>query len=92
MVVSSDPAWPHGAFSALVAIFNRVGLRTNIRKTVSIAYQPCQAGAGNRTEVEYSRRLTGLGKTYTERQTEKLACRDCGTVIAVGSMLIHLMT
>ena len=68
MVVSSDPAWLQGAFSALVAIFNRVGLRTNVGKTVSMACHPCRAGPGNRTKAAYSRRLTGLGKTYTERQ------------------------
>ena len=28
MVVLSDPAWPQGAFTALVAIFDRVGLMT----------------------------------------------------------------
>ena len=49
MVVSSDPAWLQGAFSALVAIFDRVGLGTNFNKTVSMACQPCRAGASNRT-------------------------------------------
>ena len=92
MVVSSDPALLQGAFSALVAIFNRVGLRTNVGKTVSMACHPCRAGAGNRTEAVYSRRLTGLGKTYTERQRERVAYGECGTVIAVGSMSSHLMT
>ena len=67
-VVSLDPAWLQGAFSDLVAIFNRVGLRNNVEKTVRMACHPCRAGAGNRTEAAYSRRLTGLGKTYTERQ------------------------
>ena len=74
MVASLDPAWLQGAFSDLVAIFNRVGLRNNVGKSVSMACYPCQAGAGNRTEVGYSRRLTGLGKTYTERHRERLAC------------------
>ena len=68
MVVSSDPAWLQGAFSALVAIFDRVGLRTNDGKTVSMACHPCRAGGGNRTKAAYSWRLTGLGKTYTEIQ------------------------
>ena len=49
MVVSSDPAWLQGAFNALVAIFDRVGLLTNVGKTVSMVCQPCQAGAGNQT-------------------------------------------
>ena len=67
MVVSSDPAWLQGAFSALVAIFGRVGLRTNVGKTVSMACQPFRVGDGHRTEAAYSRRLTGLGETYAER-------------------------
>ena len=70
MVVSSDPAWLQGAFSALVAIFDRVGLRTNVNKTVSMACHPCWAGAGNWNAAGYSRRLTGVGKTFTERQRE----------------------
>ena len=92
MVVLSDPAWLQGDFSALVAIFDRVGLRTNFGKTVSMACHPCRAGAGNRTEAAYSWRLTRLGKTYTERQREIVACGKCGTVIAVGYMSSHLMT
>ena len=51
MIVSSDPAWLQGDFSALVAIFDRVGLRTNVGKTVSMACHPCRAGAVNRTEA-----------------------------------------
>ena len=74
MVVSSDPAWLQGAFNALVAIFNRVGLLTNVRKTVRMVCHPCRAGAGNWTEAAYSRRLTGLGKSYAERQRERVAC------------------
>ena len=49
MVVSSDPAWLQGAFSALVAIFDRVGLRTNVRKTVSMTFHPCRERASNWT-------------------------------------------
>ena len=87
-----DPAWLQGAFSALVAIFDRVGLRTNVENTVSIACHPCRAGAGNRTEGGYSRRLTGVGKTYAERQRLIVVCGEYGTVIAARSMSSHLMT
>ena len=71
MVVSSDPAWLQGTFSALVAIFDRVGLRTNVNKTVSMDCHPCRAGSGNRTTAGYSWRLTGVRKTFTERQRER---------------------
>ena len=70
MVVSSDPAWLQGAFSALVAIFDRVSLQTNVNKTVSMDCHPGRAGSGNRTTAGYSRRLTGVGKTFKERQRE----------------------
>ena len=92
MVVSSDPAWLQGDFNALVAIFDRVGLLNNVRKTVSMVCHPCQVRAGNRTEEAYSWRVTGVGKSYAERQQERVACEECGEVIAVGSMSIHLMT
>ena len=64
MVGASDPAWLQGAFSALVAIFDRVGLRTNIDKTVSMACHPCRAGIGNRTTEGYRRRLTVVGSSF----------------------------
>ena len=73
MVVSSDTAWLQGAFNALVAIFDRVGLLTNVGKTVSMVCQPCQVGAGNRTEEAYSWRLTGERRSYVERQRERVA-------------------
>ena len=50
----------------------------NIRKTVSMVCHPCQAGAGNRTEEAYGRRITGEGRSYAERQQERVACRECG--------------
>ena len=68
MVVLSDPSWLQGEFSALVAIIDRVGLLTNVGKTVSMVCHPCQAGDGNRTEEAYSRRITGMGRSYAERQ------------------------
>ena len=92
MVVSSDPAWLQGAFSALVAIFDRVGLQTNVNKTVRMACHPCRAGSGNQTTAGYSRRLTGVGKIFKERQRERLACGECGTEIAAGSISSHMMT
>ena len=49
IVVSSDPAWLQGAFTALVGLFDRVGLLTNSGKTVSMVCHPFQAGSGNST-------------------------------------------
>ena len=92
MVISSDPAWIQGAFTALLGLFERMGLRTNVGKTVSMVFRPFQAGAGNRTEEAYGRRITGEGRSYSERQREQVKCLECGEILAVGSMLSHLMT
>ena len=91
-VGASDPAWLQGAFSALVAIFNSVGLQTNVDKTVSMACHPCLEGSGNRTAEGYRRRITGDGNSFWERQRERVACRECGAELAAGSLSSHLMT
>ena len=67
MVVSLDPVWIQGAFKVLVAIFDRLGLLTNVGTTVSMVCHPCRAGAGNRTAEAYSWRITGVGRSYSER-------------------------
>ena len=58
MVASSEPRWIQGAFNTLVGMFDRVGLRTNVRKTVGMVCRPCQA-AGTQSEVVYGRRMMG---------------------------------
>ena len=60
MVASSDPQWIHSAFSTLVGLFDRVGLQTNIRKTVGMVCRTCQA-AGTQLEAAYGRQMTGEG-------------------------------
>ena len=86
------PQWLQGAFSSLVDIFDRVGLLTNVDKTVSMACQPCRAGSGNKTTDGYRRRVTGEGISYRERQRERVPCVECGVEIAAGSLSGHLMT
>ena len=46
MVASSDTQWLQWAFTQLVGLFDRVGLNTNTKKTVSMTCRPCTA-AGN---------------------------------------------
>ena len=89
MVGATDPKCLQGAFSALVAIFDRVGLLTNVDKTVSMACQPCQAGSGNRSAEGYRRRVTGEGLSFRERQRERVPCGECGVEIAAGSLSGH---
>ena len=62
MVASSNPRWIKWAFTALVSLFERVGLWTNVRKTVRMVCRPCQA-AGTQSEAVYRRKMTGEGMT-----------------------------
>ena len=76
MVASSDPAWLQVAFNALVGLFDRVGLQTNVMNTVGMVCHPCQA-AGNITTAVYGRRITGEGNSYKERQRDRVECEEC---------------
>ena len=58
MVALLDPFWTQVAFNTLVGLFDRVGLRTNVGKTVGMVCHPCQA-AGNQSEATYGSRITG---------------------------------
>ena len=85
MVASSDPTWLQGAFHALVGLFERVVLQTNVGNLVDMVCHPCQA-TGNITQAAYGRRLMGEGKSYRERQQDWMECEECGEQMAIGSM------
>ena len=91
MVALLDPAWPQGAFNAMLGLFDRVVQQTNVGKTVGMVCHPYQA-AGNITQTAYRRRLTGEGSSYREWQWDWVECKECGKQLAVGSMSSHLMT
>ena len=77
MVALSDPRWLQWVFTTLVGLFDRVGLKTNTGKTVSMTCRPCPAVV-NRSEAAYSHTMTGEGLTYLERNWGRVECRDCG--------------
>ena len=91
MVESSDPRWLQWSFDTLVSIFERVGLRTNVRKTVSMVCRPCQA-AGTQLEAAYGRRMTVEGPTYRELQKGRVQCGDCRKEMAAGLLTAHRVT
>ena len=78
MVASSDSAWLQGAFNALVGLFDRVGLRTNGWKSVSMVCHPCLAAAGKITQEAYGRRLTRGGIHTSSGSTSGWNVRSVG--------------
>ena len=67
MVASNELWWLQTSFDALTGLFDRVWLKTNVRKTLGIVCHPCRA-AGVQAEKTYTRRMTGTGRIYMERQ------------------------
>ena len=67
MVASTDPGWIQLEFYTLTGIFDRVGLRTNVRKTVGMVCRPFRA-AGVQVDEAYIRRMTGEGRSFKKRQ------------------------
>ena len=91
MVASSNPRWLQWEFNALVSLFERVGLRTNLGKTVSMVCRLCEA-AGTQSEAAYRKKMAGEGPTYWERQRGQVECRECGEEMAAGLLASHRMT
>ena len=90
MVASSNPRWLKWAFNALVGLFERVRLQTNVGKTASMVCRPCPA-TGNQSETAYGRKMKGEGPTYQEQQKERVECGECGKEMAAGSLASQRM-
>ena len=73
MVMSLDPRWLQGAFSTLLGLFDRVGLKKNSRKTFGMVFHPCQA-AGMQSEAAYRLWMMGARPYYWERQCVWIKC------------------
>ena len=69
-------------------MFDRVGMQTNVGKTVGMVYRPCQA-AGTQWKAAYELRMTGEGITYRERHRARVKCSDCGKEMAIGSLEVY---
>ena len=78
-------------FDTLTGLLDRVGLKTNIWKTMGMVCCPCRA-AGVRTDEAYIRQITGAGRVYKERQQEQVICPEWGGYSARGSLAVHRQT
>ena len=76
MVASTEPGWLQTLVDTLKGIINRVGLRTNVQKTVGMVCQPCRV-VGVRAYEAYKLWMTGEGRSYQERQRERVQCMEC---------------
>ena len=88
LVVSTQPERLKREFDVFVGLFYRVGLRTNARKMVSMAFQPFLA-PGQMSSEAYERRATGTRTTFWEQQNQMVPCPECRVEVAVGLILTH---
>ena len=54
------------AFDTLTGIFNPVGLKKNVKKTVGMVCHPCRA-AGVREDKTYNQKMTGARRRHKEQ-------------------------
>ena len=62
-------------FDLLTGLLDRVGLRKNTKKTVSMACQPFHA-TGRVAPVAYGQWTTGTGPIFQERQQRRVDCPE----------------
>ena len=91
MVSSADLGWLQTAFDILTGIFGRVGLQTNVQKNVGMVCQTCRS-VRVREDEAYKRQMAGEGRSYQERQQERVQCTECRKDLVRGSLAIQLRT
>ena len=75
-------------FRIITELFDWVGLRTNVGKTVSMACQSCHALGVHYMEA-YGLRMTFRGITHRERLCLCVHCPECGLYLMVRSLITH---
>ena len=65
VVPSTDLGWLQTAFNFMTGLFDRVGLRTNVRKNVGMVFWPPQT-AGVWADEAYTWRMMGEGRRFKE--------------------------
>ena len=91
MVASANLGCLQTVFYMLTGLFDHLGLNKNVRKTVGMVLCPCQA-AEVRADKAYTWRMKGLGRSYKERQWERVICPECGKDLERGQLDAHFQT
>ena len=69
-------------------IFNRVGLRTNMGKTVIMVQKPCCA-IGSHFAEAYGLSMMGEGLTHRERLRQQVCFPKCDAELTEGFLMTH---
>ena len=88
LVASTQPERLQREFDVLTGLFDQVGLRTNTRKTVIIACQPCHM-PGSILVVVYVRLRRRTGLTFWEWHGILVQCPECRVEVTAGLLPKH---
>ena len=91
MVGSRDQNWLQTSLDVLVALFRSIGLQTNTSKTKTMTCYPGFIRTGHSTAAS-TRRHTGQGDSYRERQRRRVTCPECNKDLAASSLTQHRRT
>ena len=75
-------------FEVLTGLFDQVGIRTNTRKTVIMAYHPCHAPSMMSSEA-CEHQTAGTGPTFREQQWMRVDFPESWVEVAAGSLMSH---
>ena len=88
LLAALEANWLQHALNVLVDIFQRMGLTANTTKTQTMTYFPGRISTGLSAEA-YNLRVTGEGKTYRQRQQQRVNRPECGKNYAKSSLKHH---
>ena len=77
-----------GVFNTLTGLFDRVGLMTNVGKTVEMLCRPCCA-VRTHLDAAYEQLMMGEGITYRYLQRLRVKCPECGADLTAGLLASH---
>ena len=83
MVASTNLEWLHTVFDMLMGLFDQVGLKKNVKKTVGMVCHPCWAF--KMVNKDYTWRITRLRRIYRGRQQERVNCPEGGKYLTRGA-------
>ena len=66
IIAPPRPSWIQVVMDVLTVLFDRVGLQTNLDKTVGMMCQPCYI-VGRKSETSYTRHMTGVGISFQDK-------------------------
>ena len=89
LIAARDPTTLQDAIDDLVALFERVGLKTNTGKTEAMTFVPGRIRTPL-TEEAYQARMSDFHRE--ERKGCRVVCHVCEEEMAVGSLASHLAT